>query len=492
MSRGRNLAPIEFDSFPQRSGEFFERLSQNILAKPPDIKEYFKQAWPILEPARPLVFSWHIDCILDYLLAVDLGQIRDLVISVQPRLTKSITVSVIWPTHSWTASPWLRWIFSSFSGSLSTKHNLDRRTILASAWYQRQWGDMVKFTPDQNQKTEFQNTARGHMVAMGIGGTVTGKGGDRLVVDDLINPEMAESEADRETAIRFWDYTLSTRLDDPNSGARVVVAQRTHRKDHTAHVLKEKGFTHLCLPAEAPKKTTIVFPVSGRKIVREEGSILCPERTNAVELAKAKLRGSRFYNAQYLQNPSSDDSDFFNRAWWQYYKIEAKPEERRSAWGWDTAVKEKQTADFSAGMRVAECIDNNFYLSPHRFMERVAYPTLKQSFLNEVLSQPADAAVIEDKSSGQQLLQDMRMNSTIAVIPMESDKDKVFRASLVSPTVQARKVFLPEGVPWVAEFVEKMQNFPDVEHDDDVDAFVNAMLFLLGKLKTGLPGVWST
>lgn len=479
---------VEEEKLPQRTGEFLHLLSQNLLAEPPDIREYFKGVWPILEPARPLVFSWHIDCILDHLLAVDLGQIRDLAISLPPRHTKSITVSVVWPTWSWTASPWLRWIFSSFSGSLSTKHNLDRRTIIQSHWYQKQWGDMVTLAPDQNQKTEFQNTARGHMVAMGIGGTVTGKGGDREVVDDLINPEMAESEADRESAIRFWDYTLSTRLDDPNSGARVVVAQRTHRKDHTAHILKEAGWTHLCLPAEAPKRTVITFPVSGREILREEGAILCPERANAIELAKAKARGSRFYNAQYQQDPSTDDSDFFNRGWWQYY--DEMPVALRSAWGWDTAVKVQTQNDWSVGFHITEC-ENGFYLARRRFREKVKYPALRQAVEHEFAANPADALVVEDKSSGQQVIQDLQEKTSLPIIAAEADKDKILRASIVSPTVEARKVFLPRNAPWVAEFVEMAQNFPDVEFDDEMDAFVVGMLYLLGKLKHGTPRIFT-
>jgi hypothetical protein len=163
---------------------------------------------------------------------------------------KSLLVSVFWPTWEWIRYPSRRWIFASYSEALSLKHSLDRRTLLQSDWYQARWGVTMQLASDQNVKGEFQNTQRGVMIATSVSGSITGKGGDRIVVDDLHNPQQAESEAQRETALTYFRQTLSTRLDHQRTGATVVVMQRLHERDLSA-VCLELGYTHVCLPAAA-------------------------------------------------------------------------------------------------------------------------------------------------------------------------------------------------------------------------------------------------
>src|SRR5262249_30647513 len=156
--------------------------------------------------------------VCEYLEAVTAGECRHLLINLPPRSMKSLLVSVMWPTWEWIRRPGGRWIFASFADTLATKHSLDRRTIIQSSWYQSRCGDRVRLTDGQNAKAELQNTARGVMIATSVGGSVTGKGGDRIVVDDLHNPLQAESDAQRETAVTFYRTTLSTRLNDKKTG----------------------------------------------------------------------------------------------------------------------------------------------------------------------------------------------------------------------------------------------------------------------------------
>ncbi len=160
---------------------------------------------------------------------------------------------------------------------LAAKHSLDRRTVLQAPWYRARWQDQVRLATDQNVKAEFQNTARGVMVATSIGGAVTGKGGGRIVVDDPHNPTQVESDVQREAARTFFSRTLSTRLDDKRHGAIVVVMQRLHEHDLAALCL-DLGFTHVRLPAEAEERTVISFPRSHRTVIRDEGDILWPAR----------------------------------------------------------------------------------------------------------------------------------------------------------------------------------------------------------------------
>src|SRR5208337_1963464 len=152
------------------------------------------------------------------------------------------------------------------------------RVLIRSQWYQSRWGSIVKLADDANLKTEFTNTARGHTIATSVGASATGRGGNYLVCDDLMNPAQASSNAERSSAIRWFDEVFSTRLDDKRLGRQIIIEQRTHTQDLTGHLLAESGWYHIALPAVAERRTVVVFPRSGREVVREENDILWPER----------------------------------------------------------------------------------------------------------------------------------------------------------------------------------------------------------------------
>jgi hypothetical protein len=183
------------------------------------LRAYVEQAWPVLEPDIPFVHNWHIDLLAEHLEAVTAGELTRLLITVPPRSMKSLLVSVFWPTWEWIQHPGRRWIFASYAEALAMKHSVDRRLVLQSSWYQDRWGTRVQLASDQNEKGEFQNTQRGVMMATSTGGSVTGKGGDRIVVDDLHNPQQAESEAQRESGLAYFRQTLATRLNNKKTGA---------------------------------------------------------------------------------------------------------------------------------------------------------------------------------------------------------------------------------------------------------------------------------
>ncbi len=192
-------------------------------------RAFVLQAWPILEPATAFLANWHLDLICEYLEAVTAGDIRRLVINIPPRYGKTLLVTVLWPIWEWLQQPANRYLFASYSEALAVQQSLDRRQVIQSAWYQDAWGDRVHLVADQNEKTAYRNTQRGLMVATSIGGTVTGRGGNRLIVDDPHTPLGAESDAVRQRAIDFFHETLVTRLDDKRRGAIVVVKQHSIR-----------------------------------------------------------------------------------------------------------------------------------------------------------------------------------------------------------------------------------------------------------------------
>ncbi len=190
LSHRQRLAGLQDETLTRRAAQ--------------SLRLYVEWAWPVLEPATPFLPNWHIDLLSEYLEAVTAGDIRRLVINIPPRHGKSLLVSVLWPCWEWIQHPSTRWLFVSYSDQLASRHSLDRRRLLRSDWYRTRWGHQIRLTQDQHAKREFHNTRRGMMVATSVGGSITGKGGNRLVMDDPHNPLQAESDVQRAQAIDFF------------------------------------------------------------------------------------------------------------------------------------------------------------------------------------------------------------------------------------------------------------------------------------------------
>ena len=225
------------------------------------LREFIRQAWSTVEPATEFVPGWHLDAICDHLEAVTRGGLRNLVINIPPRHMKSLAVAVFWPCWEWISWPERRWLFSSYAASLSIRDSLKCRRLIESPWYQANWGDRFQLTSDQNAKQRFENNKSGYRLATSVGGAATGEGGDRIVVDDPHNVGEAESDLVRRAALDWWDQVMSTRLNDPKTGAKVIVMQRVHEADLTGHVLEQGGYELLCLPAEWEEGSTRVTSI---------------------------------------------------------------------------------------------------------------------------------------------------------------------------------------------------------------------------------------
>ena len=396
---------------------------------------------------------------------------------------KSLLVSVFWPTWEWQHAPHTRWLFASYSESLSTKHSVDRRIVLQSPWYRHRWGSRFRLTSDQNEKNEYRNDRRGAMTVTSVGGSATGKGGNRIVVDDPHNPTQAESDRQRQQAIDFFQMTLSTRLDDKRHGAIVVIMQRLHTRDLTA-VCLDHGYTHLMVPAEAENSSTIVFPRSGRTMTRSIGDLLWPAREGAEELARQKTAlGSYAYAGQYQQQPTPRGGGLFKRDWWQFYDdLPANCQEY--AQSWDLAFKGGGEHDYVVGL-VAARRGADIYLID-RFKAHASFQETLTA-IRRLTGQYAAATriLVEDKANGAAIIDTLKheIGGIIAVTP---EGGKYARASACEPKVEAGNVYLPRptapngrsipGRQWVYDFIEQLAVFPLGEHDDDVDAFTQLLV----------------
>ena len=188
--------------------------------------EFVKQSWHVVEPGIPFIASWHIEIICEHLEAVSAGDIHRLLINIPPRHSKSTIVSVMWPAWEWIADPAQKFLCASYSGNLSTRDNLKTRRLLQSPWYQERWGHMFAFAGDQNAKQRFENDKTGYRLATSVGGTATGEGGSRLILDDPHGAQAAQSEVMRESDLEWFDMVWSTRLNNPKTDAMVTVMQR--------------------------------------------------------------------------------------------------------------------------------------------------------------------------------------------------------------------------------------------------------------------------
>ena len=458
-------------------------MQEALLAREAErsLSAFVRQAWSILEPATAFMPNWHIELLCEYLEAVTAGEVRRLLVNLPPRCMKSLLVSVLWPVWEWIQRPEERWIFASYSDTLATKHSIDRRTVVQSLWYQRWWADRVQLAPDQNVKGEFQNTRRGVMVATSVGGSITGKGGNRIIVDDPHNTTQVESDAQREAARTYFTRTLSTRLDDPKHGTMAVVMQRLHERDLSA-VCLDLGFTHLCLPAEAETRTEIIFPRSGRILIREPGDLLWPKRDGRDELdVQKRMLGSIAYAGQYQQQPVPAGGAIFQRDWLRFYdELPSLPEVAQS---WDMSFKDRPDNDYVVGL-VAGRRDANIYL-----IDRVKGQWAFSESCRQVEAlrrrYPASSTIlIEDTANGPAII-DVLHQRVSGLIAVQPEGGKLARAQAAQPCVEAGNVYLPNPRPygrliperaWVDDFLYQLTVFPNGAHDDDVDAFTQLVV----------------
>lgn len=449
-----------------------------------NLSDFIRQAWPIIEPGTEYVHNWHIDLISEYMEAVNLGQINRLVINMPPRHMKSIHVTVCYPVWTWIKHPEKRFIKVSYSDNLSRKHNVLSRDIVLSPWYQQTWGDRFALKDDVNRQNEFKNNRQGMMFSTSIGGALTGEGGDVIILDDPQNPLQANSETEREGTISFFKNTLQSRLNNPKTGAFIIVMQRLHEKDLTGHIIAEDlGYTHLCLPAEAPEHTVVTFPISGQEIIREEGDVLNPQRFDREVLAGLKKSmGSLQYAGQYQQVPAPAEGVIFKREWLQnFFRPEAAPHQNMLIQSWDMAFTKSEgsakVAGFVMGRSGADIYVFDLVNEKMTFTESVAaVRTLSGKWPK------ARAKVVENKANGPAIV-DLLKKKIAGMVEFNPKGSKEERALSTTPYFEAGNIFLPDPstAPWVHDLIQDLLMFPKGVYKDDIDALVQGILYLMDK-----------
>jgi predicted phage terminase large subunit-like protein len=490
-----------------------------------DLRTFLREAWLITEPARPFVPAWHIDVVAEHLQAVSAGELPRLIINIPPRAMKSLSVAVFWPAWEWMTKPHLRWVFASYASSLAQRDSLKMRRLIKSEGGRQDGGIFQRLgyqgvlrlageagwgiTKDQDAKTKFETTETGMRLATSVGGMVTGEGGDRIVVDDPLNAQQARSDAERSTANEWWDETMSTRFNDADAAA-VLVMQRLHQDDLTGHLL-EQGWHHLCLPAEYEPSHPFVYPDrvrldSGRELPgdprTEPGELLDPVRLDAATLQdRRRSLGSYGYAGQMQQRPSPDEGGMFKRGWWRYWhpgfedKLYLGWDQLIASWDMRFSDHDKATTSYVVGQVWGVHGADRYLLGQIR--ARLDFTdTLKAVQALAEWRPEASAKLVERKANGAAVINTLR-HRVGGLIPIDPEGGKDVRAAAVQPLVEAGNVYLPSSdvIPCplgyepttVQDFVEELATFPNGSHDDQVDAMTQALSWIdTRQIVTGL------
>lgn len=437
---------------------------------------FARMAWPLVEPANPLIWGAHLDALCAHLEAVSRGQIRHLLVTLPPRHCKSTLFAVLWPAWVWTWAPHVRFLTGSHSADLAIRDAVRSRRVIESAWYVARWGLTCQMASDQNVKARYENTALGYRLATSVGGA-TGEGGDVVLVDDPHHLDDAFSEAARERVKNWWDSTMSGRVNDPRRSARVLVQQRVHEDDLAAHVLARDphGWAHVNLPAVAEPLALRPGPTPiGWTDTREEGALLWPERFGPEEVEQRKLDlGPALWAAQDQQRPAPLTGVIYAPEGWGYW--EALPPEDDwddAVLSWDLAFEDAETSSWVVGQAWARVGATRYLVDQVR--GRWDFTRTLEQVAGLMAAHPrCRPVVIENRANGPALISTLTQavpelrDEMLAYVPKGSKEQ---RAWAQQPLQHAGRLLLPRHAGWVGDFVEEHRRFPRASADDQVDA----------------------
>lgn len=465
----------------ERERDRITRDADLIRARCQTLAGFVREAWPILHPGTPYVHGWHIEAICQHLEAITQGRITRLLINVPPGTMKSLLVSVFWPAWEWTFRPELQYLTTSYSEGYVKRDSRRMRDLVSSEWYQSLWGDRVKLA--RSAEISFENTARGFREGKPFA-SLTGGRGDRLIIDDPHSTETAESPAERENTIRVFRESVPTRLNDPQRSAIVIIMQRLHEGDVSGQAIALKlGYVHLMLPMEFEPERRCVTVVDGAEFFSDprnyEGALLFPERFSreVVDRDKKPL-GSYAVAGQFQQRPAPRGGGMFKRGWFEI--VDAVPAQSRRARGWDLAASKAKPGtkpDWTAGVRVARDEGGTFYVEDVARFQGSANE-VQTTLRNTATQDPVGTSVRLPQDPGQagkaQAETLIKLLAGFAVQAKPVTGDKATRAQPAAAQAEAGNVKLLRGA-WNESFLDELCSFPAGAHDDQVDAFADAL-----------------
>lgn len=429
-------------------------------------------AFEVLNPGQRLIPNWHIDCTCYQLEKMVTGQSANrLVLNLPPRTLKSFVVSVCLPAWLLGRNPSSRIICASYAEDLANKFSRDCRALMESPFYKRVF--RTRLNSKKSAEAEFETKGRGYRLASSVGGVLTGRGGDVLIIDDPIKANDANSKVALDAANAWFRNTALSRLDNPATSLILVTMQRLHTDDLSG-ILIETGWPKLVLPAIATEDADY-FVADGEVYQRPAGQLLQPDRDSAEALEGIRREvGSRIFAAQYQQNPTPPDGNMIKAAWLERYET-ALDRNRfsRVVLSCDPSGKAGARNDYTA-ITVLGVHEKEIHLL---YATRGHWTVLQMRDQITALAaeRGADLVIVEDTSSGMGLIQLLKEQSTLSVIGRHPKDDKETRMSRHQGRFEAGRILLPNEAAWLADFETELLAFPSGRYDDQVDAL---LLFL--------------
>jgi predicted phage terminase large subunit-like protein len=438
-----------------------------------DFVSFIRMTADLLWHGAELLMNWYIVAIAYHLELVRLGVINRLIINAPPRYLKSLVTSVVGQ------DPTKRLIVASYGADLAVKLANDCRTVINSPRYKSIFPGL-QISRMKNTESEITTTRGGFRLATSVDGSLTGRGGHILIIDDPLKPSDACSDAKRDHVNTWFKNTLYSRLDDKQKGAIIIVMQRLHDDDLCGFLLKNShDWVVLNLPAIALKNEQI--PIGdGRFYDRHIGDVLHPERESKSDLDKIRSDiGEDVFAAQYQQCPSQPTGYLIKRDSIQRYNLPPiRTESHFVIQSWDTAIQVNANNDFSVCATLLVDEHRNYYLL-EVLIDRLLYPELKAQAISQAEKHRPDKILIEEAGLlGRTLIKDLKAAGlpAVGVIPAG---DKLTRVSLQLEKFANRQMFLPTEAPWLVGFENELFAFPNGRYDDQVDALIQALAYKL-------------
>ena len=436
---------------------------------------FAKEAWPIIEPHTKLRWNWHLDCITDHLEAISREQLHPRIIfNVPPGCSKSTAVSVLWQAWEWGPlnKPGLKFLSTSYELGNVARDTRKTRDLIRSEWYRMLWPE-VELT--RAGELSFQNSRTGTREGVAFG-SLTAKRGDRLTIDDPHSLDGAESEVEREKAVRRFMEGGQNRLNDQVKSAIVVVMQRLHEADLTGALLaRDVGYIHVMLPMEFEPERCCYTVLPFQDPRSYDGELLDPARFPKAALDELKKENDYMYAGQYQQRPAPREGGMFKveriTGPENELLVDHVPAGARRIRGWDIAGSSRKKSPFTVGAKLA-------YLDPIIYIEHIerarAEIEVAENLIESVCH--SDGVAVKQSlpqdpgSAGKSQKRHLaaRLAGLDFVITPETGT-KEDRAIPFASQVNNGNVRMVRG-PWNNALIEEMRNFPGSTFKDQVDA----------------------